>query len=65
MTEASCYEALFTLGDKPDQMGFCFNQLKELGHSSTHDYLISSMKVVNEKFNLFPHYNPGLMSKKN
>ena len=62
--EAGCYEALFTLGDKPElKWDFALTQLKELGHSSTHDYLISSMKVVNERFNLFPHANPGLMSK--
>ena len=62
--EAGCYEALFTLGDKPElKWDFALTQLKELGHSSTHDYLISSMKIVNEKFNLFPHANPGLMSK--
>ena len=62
--EAGCYEALFTLGDKPElKWDFALTQLKELGHSSTHDYLISSMKVVNEKFNLFPHANPGLMSR--
>ena len=55
---------MFTLGDKPElKWDFALTQLKELGHSSTHDYLISSMKVVNEKFNLFPHANPGLMSK--
>ena len=62
--EAGCYEALFTLGDKPElKWDFALTQLKELGHSSTHDYLISSMKAVNEKFNLFPHANPGLMSR--
>ena len=62
--EAGCYEALFTLGDKPElKWDFALTQLKELGHSSTHDYLTSSMKVVNEKFNLFPHANPGLMSR--
>ena len=62
---AGCYEALFTLGDKPElKWNFALNQLNELGHSSTHDYLINSMKVVNERFNIFPHANPGLMSRK-
>ena len=62
---AGCYEALFTLGDKPElKWNFALNQLSELGHSSTHDYLVNSMKVVNERFNIFPHANPGLMSRK-
>tara|TARA_Y200000002_G_scaffold195176_1_gene161279 strand:+ start:4288 stop:5403 length:1116 start_codon:yes stop_codon:yes gene_type:complete len=61
--EAGCYEALFTLGDKPElKWGYAINQLEKLGFSSTHEYLIHSMKQVNEKFTLFPHANPGLMS---
>ena len=61
--EAGCHEALFTLGDKPElKWDFALTQLKQLGFSSTHDYLISAMKKVNETFKLFPHANPGLMS---
>ncbi len=61
--EAGCYEALFTLGDKPElRWDFALTQLEQLGFSSTHDYLIYSMQKVNETFNLFPHANPGLMS---
>jgi Thiamine biosynthesis enzyme ThiH and related uncharacterized enzymes len=48
--EAGCYEALFTLGDKPElNWDFALNQLKELGHSSPHSYLISSMMVVSDQ----------------
>ena len=61
--EAGCYEALFTLGDKPElKWDFALTQLEQLGFSSTHAYLISSMKKVNDTFQLFPHANPGLMS---
>ena len=49
--EAGCYEALFTLGDKPElKWDFALTQLEQLGFSSTHDYLISSMKKVNDTF---------------
>ena len=62
--DSGCYEALFTLGDKPElKWDYALTQLQELGHSSTHEYLISSMKNVNEKYNLFPHANPGLMTQ--
>ena len=61
--EAGCYEALFTLGDKPElKWDHASNELGKLGFSSTHQYLIHSMKQVNENFDLFPHANPGLMS---
>ena len=51
--DSGCYEALFTLGDKPElKWDYALTQLQELGHSSTHEYLISSMKNVNEKYDL-------------
>ena len=34
-----------------------------MGFNSTHDYLVSSMKSVLESTTLFPHANPGLMTK--
>ena len=61
--ENSCYEALFTLGDKPEEKWEeAKTQLKDLGFTSTHDYLVENMKRVNDKYNLFPHANPGLMT---
>ena len=37
---AGCYEALFTLGDKPEvKWDFALEQLKSFGFSSTHEYL--------------------------
>ena len=63
--ENNCYEALFTLGDKPEKK--CEEariQLKNFGFISTHDYLLENMKRINDKYRLFPHANPGLMTKK-
>ena len=63
--ENNCYEALFTLGDKPEKKWEeARNQLKNFGFISTHDYLLENMKRINDKYRLFPHANPGLMTKK-
>ncbi len=62
--EAGCYEALFTLGDKPElKWDFAREQLNQYGFSTTHQYLVNLMQKVNENYNLFPHANPGIMSK--
>ncbi len=61
--EAGCYEALFTLGDKPEKVWeFAKEQLNNFGYPTTHEYLIACMKKVNDNFALFPHSNPGLMT---
>ncbi len=63
--ENGCYEALFTLGDKPEKKWKeAQSQLNDLGFSSTHEYLVENMKRINNKYRLFPHANPGLMKKK-
>ena len=63
--ENNCYEALFTLGDKPEKKWEEARiQLKNFGFTSTHDYLLENMKRINDKYRLFPHANPGLMTKK-
>ena len=63
--ENNCYEALFTLGDKPEKKWEEAKiQLKNFGFISTHDYLLENMKRINDKYRLFPHANPGLMTKK-
>ena len=59
-----CYEALFTLGDKPEiKWNAAKDELNKFGFNSTHQYLIHCMKEVNESMTIFPHANPGLMSK--
>ena len=62
--KSGCFEALFTLGDKPEvKWNFAKEELERLGFSSTFDYLIENAKRVNENYHLFPHINPGLMSR--
>ena len=61
---AYCTEALFTLGDKPeDKWKEAKNFLSNNNCNSTSEYLTSLMEIVNRKTTLFPHANPGLMSK--
>ena len=62
--EASgCFEALFTLGDKPElKWKFALQELNNFGYSSTHEYLTANMKNIHENYNIFPHANPGLMT---
>ena len=63
--ENDCYEALFTLGDKPEKKWKeAQSQLNDLGFTSTHEYLVENMKRINSKYRLFPAANPGLMEKK-
>ena len=62
--ESQCFEALFTLGDKPEnKWNEAKKQLYDFGYNSTHEYLVENMKRINEKYDLFPHANPGLMTK--
>jgi FO synthase len=58
-----CKEALFTLGDKPeDRYPVAREWLAERGYHSTLDYLRAvSIKVI-EETGLLPHLNPGVMS---
>lgn len=58
-----CTEALFSLGDKPEQL---FPQMREtlqhLGYKSTLHYLEAMCEKVLLESSLLPHPNPGLMS---
>jgi len=58
-----CTEALFSLGDKPEQL---FPQMREtlhhFGYKSTLHYLESMCEKVLRESSLLPHPNPGLMS---
>jgi FO synthase len=60
--ERGCTEALFTLGDRPEERwpqaaGF----LAERGLASTIDYVAEMSELVREETSLFPHANPGLL----
>ena len=60
---SGCYEALFTLGDKPElKWDFAMKQLNHFGFSSTHEYLTENMKQIHDRYMIFPHANPGLMT---
>ena len=61
--QAGCKEALFTLGDKPeDRYPIARAWLAERGYHSTLDYLRAvSIKVI-EETGLLPHLNPGVMT---
>ena len=60
--DAGCREALFTLGDRPeDRYAAARDALAALGHGSTLSYLRAVAKAVVEETGLLPHLNPGLM----
>ncbi len=58
-----CKEALFTLGDRPeDRWDAAAQWLEEAGYSSTLDYVRAMAIRVLEETGLLPHLNPGVMS---
>lgn len=61
--EAGCLEALFTLGDRPeDRWPVAQEWLDERGYNSTLDYVRAMAILVLEETGLLPHLNPGVMS---
>lgn len=61
--EHGCTEALFTLGDRPEErwpQARAFLDAK--GHTSTLEYVEAMSRLVIEETSLFPHANPGVMS---
>jgi FO synthase len=62
--ERSCTEALFTLGDRPEAR---WPQAREFlarhGHETTLQYVGEMSRLVAEETGLFPHANPGVMSR--
>jgi FO synthase len=58
-----CKEALFTLGDRPeDRWPAAAQWLDELGFDSTLDYVRAMAILVLEETGLLPHLNPGVMT---
>lgn len=58
-----CKEALFTLGDRPeDRWPQAQAWLDAAGYASTLDYLRAMAVLVLEETGLLPHLNPGVMS---
>lgn len=60
--EAGCTEALFTLGDRPEQR---WPQAREFlagrGLTSTIEYVAEMSALVRAETGLFPHANPGVL----
>lgn len=60
---AGCTEALFTLGDKPEQRyRVAREELAALGHETTISYLAEMAALVLAETGLLPHLNPGVMT---
>ena len=60
---AGCREALFTLGDRPeDRYDAARTALTELGQASTLSYVREMAEAVLAETGLLPHLNPGLMN---
>ena len=60
---AGCTEALFTLGELPEQRyRVAREELEALGYASTIDYLIEVSRRVAAETGLLPHINAGIMS---
>ncbi|SCG42546.1 bifunctional FO biosynthesis protein CofGH [Micromonospora halophytica] len=58
-----CKEALFTLGDRPEERWPAARRwLDERGYDSTLDYLRACAVAVLEQTGLLPHLNPGVLS---
>ncbi|GDY29223.1 bifunctional FO biosynthesis protein CofGH [Gandjariella thermophila] len=58
-----CKEALFTLGDRPEERWPAAREwLEARGYASTLDYLRACAVAVLEETGLLPHLNPGVLS---
>ena len=60
-----CTEALFTLGERPEQRyPEAAEWLSDRGYRTTHEYLAYMCRTVFEETDLLPHGNPGTMSRR-
>jgi len=62
--QRGCTEALFTLGDRPeDRWAAARAFLDRMGHGSTLEYVRHLTERVVAETSVFPHANPGLMDE--
>jgi len=62
--EAGCKEALFSLGERPEERyAIARSALKRFGYESTNAYLADMCRLVFEETGLIPHTNAGVMSE--
>ena len=60
-----CTEALFTLGERPEQRyPEAAEWLSDRGYRTTHEYLAHMCRAVFDETDLLPHGNPGTMSRR-
>jgi FO synthase len=60
--EAGCHEALFTLGERPEERYTVARRwLDDHGYTSTVDYLAAMCRLVREETGLLPHANAGAL----
>ncbi len=60
--EAGCHEALFTLGERPEERyPAAAEWLAANGYESTVDYLVAMCRLVLDETGLLPHANAGAM----
>ena len=60
-----CTEALFTLGERPEQRyPEAKEWLKKHGYKTTLEYLLHVSRLVLDQTSLLPHGNPGTMSRR-
>jgi FO synthase len=61
---AGCHEALFTLGERPEERYPVARQwLDEQGYASTIDYLSAMARLVIDEVGLLPHANAGALHR--
>ncbi|NVK35901.1 MAG: 5-amino-6-(D-ribitylamino)uracil--L-tyrosine 4-hydroxyphenyl transferase CofH [Rhodobacteraceae bacterium] len=61
--KAGCYEALFTLGEKPElRYRAAREALAEFGFETTVDYLAHVARLVRDETGMLPHLNPGTLA---
>src|SRR5688500_11380037 len=59
---AGCHEALFTLGERPeDRYPIARQWLTDNGYASTVDYLVAMCRLVRDETGLLPHANAGAL----
>ncbi len=59
-----CKEALFSLGEKPEEIyDFVQDDLRRFGHETTISYLREMCSLVLNETGLLPHANPGIMTR--
>ena len=60
-----CTEALFTLGERPEQRySEAKDWLRMRGYATTLQYLADMCRLVTQETSLLPHANPGTMSRR-